>query len=355
MPCTLPLLDPAMVKWFDDQHKATGYHNWTCHNCMVAYHKMNVRICRMEKRIDSMDQKISENTATNLATSDKVDKVDKEVTVIKETIRSTKKDAVNEATKAWSAELREREGRKTTILVFGLQEPSLDITSGVERRDEDKREARAMFSDMCAVVEDTDIKFEARMGPLTPEVADNPRPLKISFRTTEVREQVFNKARNLPKTRFKMISIVPDTTKMQRDEDKELMDEADRLNNERSEEEALNWVYRCTGKKGERLICKLKIRNQDRQQNRQGQKGQSTSGPQANFSRTSRPRRTSMTEDTLRTETQTTRTETDTDESDMDSSDKEDQAGRSKRQRGASSEETSPRQVKKTKQRKQNH
>ena len=95
---------------------------------------------------------------------------------------------------------------------------------------------------MGAGVEEADIKFEARMGPMAPEVETNPGPYKISFRTTEVRENVFARAKNLPRTRFKRISIVPDTTKMQRDEDRELMNEADRLNNARSEEEALNWI-----------------------------------------------------------------------------------------------------------------
>ena len=88
---------------------------------------------------------------------------------------------------------------------------------------------------------------------------EEPRPLKISFRKLALREDYFSKARHLQKTKFKDVSIVPDLAKQQRDEDKELSDEADRLNDQLSESVSLNWHYRCIGKGGERIISKLKV------------------------------------------------------------------------------------------------
>lgn len=272
IPCTKPLLEPAMVKWFYDMHKANGFHNWSCHNCMVAYHKMNVRICNLEKRIDRIDDKVQVNSAASAANSEKIDKVDKEVTAVKETVNKVRTEAVADATKAWSAELREREGRKTNLIIFGLQEPSLEVKSGPERKEKDETEVEAMLSGISAnITIKEDVKYTTRLGAMGPTVATKPRPLKISFRTQTQREEVLSKAKNLPKTRFKKCSLTPDLTALQRTEDEELMKEAEQLNRNMSEEERLNWVYRCTGKKGERLITKLKIREnqQDRPFRRQ--------------------------------------------------------------------------------------
>lgn len=117
-----------------------------------------------------------------------------------------------------------------------------------------------MFKDIGADIKKEDIKFAHRLGAMTDTVATKPRPLRMSLRTLEQRELIFNKARNLPKTRFRNISVVPDLTDMQRDEDSDLMKEAERLNNDMDEDTALNWRYRCMGKRGERVICKMKVR-----------------------------------------------------------------------------------------------
>lgn len=260
-----------MVKFFDDQYKTHGFHNWTCQNCTVAYHKFNVRICKLEKRFDAMSEKVEENTKENASTKDKLDQVDKEVIAIKDRMKTTKQDAVTDATKAWSAELREREARKTNLIIYGLQEPGDNITSGLARKKEDEHEVLDMFNNICAVVEPTDIKFAHRLGPMREDVSSKPRPLRVSFRDIGTLEQVFSRARNLPRTRFKGVSLTPDLTEMQRTEDQELMAEADRLNAELDENEALNWIYRCTGRKGQRVINKLKVRSQRTNRRQTGQ------------------------------------------------------------------------------------
>ena len=307
-----------MIKFFDDQYKTHGFHNWTCQNCTVAYHKFNVRICKLEKRIDTMDSRVEENTKKNLDTSDKLELVNKEVSTLKENIKTTKQGAVNDATRAWSAELREREGRKNNLVIYGLQEPGTSIVSGLARKKEDEAETMAMFSDMCAVVEDKDIKFAHRLGPIRDDIETKPRPLRICFRDNSTLETVFDKARNLPRTRFRGVSLTPDLTELQRTEDQDLMTEADNLNNEMSEEDRLNWTYRCTGRRGQRLICKLKVR------------------PRTNAAR---PGQTTRTGPAPRTEM-----ETDTEDmTDMeDNQDHQDTRQRNKRTRQEGSPELSP-------------
>ena len=90
---------------------------------------------------------------------------------------------------------------------------------------------------------------------------------------------IFDKARNLPKTTYKEISIVPDLMSLQRQEDQELKDEADQLNQDMEEEEALNWHYRCIGKQGERVIRKLKVTEQRGHGLGRGGRGRGSRGP----------------------------------------------------------------------------
>ena len=68
-----------------------------------------------------------------------------------------------------------------------------------------------------------------------------PRPLLVRLRTVELKDQVFASAKNLKgSSNFSRISIVPDLTRQQRNEDKALMDEAELKNSKMTEEEALN-------------------------------------------------------------------------------------------------------------------
>ena len=124
-------------------------------------------------------------------------------------------------------------------------------------------EAGNLFKSIRVRVEEEDVKFANRLGTLSDDAVENPRPLRISFRKQQVRENIFANARLLPKTAYKNVSIVPDLTQQQREEDKEMRDDVDKLNKDLTEDEALNWKFRCTGKRGERVITKLRIRRQD--------------------------------------------------------------------------------------------
>ena len=124
-------------------------------------------------------------------------------------------------------------------------------------------EAGNLFKSIRVRVEEEDVKFANRLGTLSDDAVENPRPLRISFRKQQVRENIFANARLLPKTAYKNVSIVPNLTQQQREEDKEMRDEVDKLNKDLTEDEALNWKFRCTGRRGERVITKLRIRRQD--------------------------------------------------------------------------------------------
>ena len=121
-----------------------------------------------------------------------------------------------------------------------------------------------LFEALQVDVREEDVKFAARVGKMTDAVATKPRPLKISFRDTRTREQIFANAKNLPRTQFRDVSIVPDLTDLQRQDDKDLFKEAERLNEEMDAEMAENYFYRCIGRRGERTIVRLKKSERNR-------------------------------------------------------------------------------------------
>ena len=87
-----------------------------------------------------------------------------------------------------------------------------------------------------------------------------------------MRESIFDNSKRLKNSRnFSKVSIVPDLTKQQRKDDKAIMDEADRRNEDLGEEEG-NFEWRCLGRKGERVLVKVKVQNDNRMHNRAGNK-----------------------------------------------------------------------------------
>ena len=255
-----PRLTPAAVEFFDSTHKLLGFHYWACDGCTVGYAKLNQRIGNLTTKVELLDKAVTANTASNKATNDKVEVIEKEVDSIKVARKQDKHDIIKEAKKAWSEEQRERESRKGNIVLYGLPEAPPSVTSGILRKKADENEAGALFRAIKVRVNNDDVKFAVRLGAMTEDIMDNPRPLRLSLRSQQLRECIFENARHLPKTRFNHVSIIPDLTTQQRDEDSELRDEATRLNNEMSAEDSLNWIYRCTGRRGERVIAKLKVR-----------------------------------------------------------------------------------------------
>ena len=253
-------LNKEVLKYFMKQKKEGGSHSWSCQGCDIAYTALNNRVRLLEAKQRELEDAIKLNSEENLKSSKRLDVVEGEVKEIKQSSKRDKEAIITEVNSSWSRELREREARKGNIVIYGLKEHSYDIKAGEERQAIDKRVVGDMFREMKAKVDEDDVKFAARIGKLTPAIADKPRPLKMSFRDLSVKESVFNAARNLPRTRYNKISIVPDLTDLQRKEDQDLNNECDEKNAQLNTEDALNFEYRCIGRRGERVICYVRRR-----------------------------------------------------------------------------------------------
>ena len=203
-----------------------------------------------------MEDKNTEAQEESAQTKDKVEMAAKEV---KADMKAVKEDTAAICTKAWSRELRERKARELNVIVYGLLELPIIAKRGEQRKSHDTAELSAMLEELeCALDVDNQVKFMVRAGDMREDVIDNPRPLKVGLRASDIREKVFDKAKQLPQSSYSTVSIAPDLTKQQRDEEKELAKEAKRLTDEQNEEDFLVFEYRLVGRKGQRVIRKLK-------------------------------------------------------------------------------------------------
>ena len=96
------------------------------------------------------------------------------------------------------------------------------------------------------------IKFRRRLGKHQPDTA---RPLLIGFHSYEIRNRVISNAKKLKsKVRFK-----PDLTKMQKEEQKKLVEEVTKLNEDEPSDESGDYRWRLVGPPGN--MQKAKVRD----------------------------------------------------------------------------------------------
>ena len=272
-------LHPEVVKSIWQMYNATGHHFWACEGCNLAYATLTKRMLQYERDVAEIKKTVAENSKGLEEVTAKVDIVEKAVTDAAKSKNKEKSDTINDATRIWSRELCERESKKLNVVIYGLLEPPPTVSVGSERKLQDDLELDHLFKDMKVDVKKDDIKFTYRVG-YSDEAAKagmegKPRPLCVGLRKSVTRENIFDQARHLGKSQhYYAISIVPDLTVLQRKEDKELMDEVEKKNAEMSEEDRLNWVYRCIGKKGERTITRSRILHKNQNSNSRGRGGQ---------------------------------------------------------------------------------
>ena len=258
---TCTTLNAEALKCLWDTYDAAGHHWWACEGCTQAYMTLTKRMNQWERDMASLRVTVASNTELANDANTKVDKVAKNLEDMDKSRKQDKNDAINEATKRMSAELLDREGKKSNLMFHGLYEPPMSV-KGVERKNTDLASFKAMFMEMGVKPETNDeIKFSFRVGELNDKVVEEPRPLCIGFRNSETKDHVLVKAKNLGKTRnYYSISVVPDLTRLQREEDKNLMKEAEQKNLDMNEDDRKNWNFRCIGTKGARKVVKMRVR-----------------------------------------------------------------------------------------------
>jgi hypothetical protein len=104
------------------------------------------------------------------------------------------------------------------------------------------------------------VKFCRRIG----EKGEGPRPLIAGFYTETDRSKVLRYGKYLSETEFKDVTVGPDLTKVQREEERDLKEEAERKNEELTEDDRsknLQWIV--VGPKGEKRLIKAVQRERE--------------------------------------------------------------------------------------------
>ncbi len=128
----------------------------------------------------------------------------------------------------------------------------------------DIKECVKIFKAVKARTTSEGIRFCRRTGEKGKE------PLLIGLRTEDEKRHLLEKARDLQKTEYKDVTIGPDMTVKQRQEEKRMREEVDRKNREEltQEDVAKNLEWMLVGPRGEKRIVKGARREVQEETNR---------------------------------------------------------------------------------------
>ena len=152
-------------------------------------------------------------------------------------------------------ELRERENKKTNVILHRVIEPGVEIRTAEERTTKDLEECGKIFKELDMEREAAeDINVCRRIG----ERGEEPRPMVVVLRTEEAKRKLLDRAKKLRNTAYEEVGIVPDMTVQQRKEENSMIAEVERMNEEEltDEDRAKNLRWLVVGPRGEKKIIK---------------------------------------------------------------------------------------------------
>ena len=239
--------------------RLNGCHMFTCRACSQAHINLQSKVAALSKQLDDIQETMSDHEERISENTDNITKLAKDVEKVKETAEACA--SADNASDIVFKEMADREARKMNLVLYQVEEPSKTIKAGEARKQKDRETIENIFDTIDVELDiDKDMKYYVRTGEKNDD--DKPRPLLLGFRDISKRDEVLNSAKNLAKSRFDHISIVPDLTKKQRNDDASLKKEMDRKNDEMDADEAKNWIWKLQGVRGQRRLLKVKRHQQ---------------------------------------------------------------------------------------------
>ena len=237
------------------QKTLSGGAYWSCNSCRSSHAKLNARVVVLDKAVDGLQKKV-------LTYEREIEALKKEVAAIKQDAKEAsakgKPDAVKETvTGAVFKEIRERDAKRHNVVVQGLTEAPRAVTDGKARRDVDI----AKLQDMLNVLElDIDASRNVRSATRLGRIGGDARPLLVLFRNPDDQAAVLDHAKKLNTAdAWKGVRVLQDLTRIQRQEEKLLRQEADELAAQLTDDEAKNWMFRVVGRRGARRVAKVPL------------------------------------------------------------------------------------------------
>ena len=245
-----------------------GYSFFLCPKCEKVNKKVWQTVNSLTKRMDSVEKQIADLSKQLKSSSDNAAEAMKTVQTVK-----TQTAATSDQVKTTVlTELQEQEKRKTNLVIYNLEESPSD--EALERKGHDSVKIEELLTSIGVVdLEDDDVASLRRLGPRAEQSpptqeageapAAKPRPVLLSFKSSQNRTRVLSNAKKLAVSQMKHVSICPDLTKNQQKEDRELRDEVTRLNLEEPSDDKGTILWKVVGTAGQPNRRKVKKYQQD--------------------------------------------------------------------------------------------
>jgi hypothetical protein len=253
-------LNDALFDHLVKQQKHVGSIYWSCVSCTSFSAKFHASLGRIDNRVKAVETTVEKQSTDIAALQDKVKDMGEKLDNSKETDGKMRAEVQENAEIAVFSEMRDRENRRNNIVVHGLTEPDAKIKDKTNRIAKDMEKIQDLFSKLEVTIEADDVvKYARRLGE-RPVGDAGPRPLLIGFKSLDSKQTILDNTRKLSEKEdvWSNVSVISDLTKRQREEEKKMRQEADRLNAERSKEDEKNWLWKVVGRRGERRLVKTK-------------------------------------------------------------------------------------------------
>ena len=243
-------ISDALFKELVYQTEHNGGASWTCKACRSASARFNKQISEIYRKVETLEVAKEEHDKAIQSNKEEIEAVNRRCDKIQNDVVHNKGDIQD----AVFEELRERQDRKRNLIIHNLPEPENELNNH-DKKEADLKQLDEIFGTLkTSLKSERDVKFLRRIG----EKGEQTRPLLIGMTDERDKYAVLSKGRNLARTRFEKISIIPDLTKKQRSEENRMREEAKKRNDELTEEDFLNFEWRLVGLRGERRLAKVK-------------------------------------------------------------------------------------------------
>jgi hypothetical protein len=228
----------------DKQKRESGITYWACRPCTTFAQGMNHRL----KQIDNDIKELKQTTSTNKEAIENLEQKVAEVTEIAKKNDGMTREEFENRMKEEREEARERKARELNVIVHGLEECRDNTLSGDDKMKMDVELCVEAFRAMDLGVEAKEVKFCRRVGAR----GETSRPLIVGFYSHNIRNRILKADwRGMEPE----MSVGPDMTKKQREEEAQIWKDLETRNSNRTEEErAKNLKWRMVGQKGERRL-----------------------------------------------------------------------------------------------------
>ena len=226
---------------------------WNCNSCLASS-------ARLERTVIAFEARLKETETVSAKTIGELKRVDDGLAQLRKEFEAEKektRKAAQEKDDQYVSreEYREREARRTNVIMHRVKEPAEEIRTAEERRQQDMEECTRIFTSLMMEEEArNDIKLCRRIG----ERGLEPRPMVVVLRTEATKSKILEMAKNLRDTEFNEVGIVPDLTVQQRREESQMIEEVERMNEEElsDEDRAKNLKWQVVGPRGAKRIIK---------------------------------------------------------------------------------------------------